>query len=322
MRTAAVGVLMCALWTCLPPVAATTRGTTKYLIYTVKSGEGFNLRRDVHMRAATLLRLLQEQSVGGTGDWILVLPPWPRLYHWRSASRDRVTFVPWAKFFDLPSLNLFVPTIEFDEYLQRNGHTIDEVMVLQNFEGEFTVDDFGKIEEQLCLGDQYRYERVSGGRWKGRMFGVEGLSIKIHRCISAMGHISLILPYLRQLKGNSMLVENFEILLHERYGDTHYWQSRYSMVYAKHLREAGNRFMSETLDYRPNEGGVGRQPAKDGGGKYISIHLRRQDYLYAHKDVVPSLEGAASQLNTLKKELGLETVFLASDSSVDGQWKD
>ena len=79
------------------------------------------------MRVATLLRLLQEQSVGGTGDWVLVLPPWPRLYHWRSASRDRVTFVPWAKFFDLPSLNLFVPTIEFDEYLQRNGHTIDEV---------------------------------------------------------------------------------------------------------------------------------------------------------------------------------------------------
>ena len=91
------------------------------------TGEGFNLRRDVHVRAATLLRLLQEQSVGGTSDWVLVLPPWPRLYHWRSASRDRVTFVPWAKFFDLPSLNLFVPTIEFDQYLQRNGHTIDEV---------------------------------------------------------------------------------------------------------------------------------------------------------------------------------------------------
>ena len=54
-----------------------------------------------------------------------------------------------------------------------------------------------KFDLSYCV----RYKRVSGGGWKGRMFGVEGLSIKIHRCMSAMGHISLILPYLRQLKG-------------------------------------------------------------------------------------------------------------------------
>ena len=79
------------------------------------------------MRAAALVRLLQKQSVGGTSDWVLVLPPWPRMYHWRSASHDSANFIPWGHFFDLPSLNQFVPTIEFDEYLERNGHTIDEV---------------------------------------------------------------------------------------------------------------------------------------------------------------------------------------------------
>ena len=45
-----------------------------------------------------------------------------------------------------------------------------------------------------------RYRRVSEG-WKGRVFGVEDISILNHRCISAMGHISLILPHLRQLMG-------------------------------------------------------------------------------------------------------------------------
>ena len=80
------------------------------------------------MRAATLVRLLQEELVGGTSDWVLVLPPWPKLYHWRSAYRDRLmAFTPWSRFFDLPSLNQFVPTIEFDDYLERNGHRIDEV---------------------------------------------------------------------------------------------------------------------------------------------------------------------------------------------------
>lgn len=87
------------------------------------TGEGFNLRRDVHMRAATLVRLLQERA-GGL-DWVLVLPPWPRLYHWRSATSQ--AYEPWHKFFDLASLNEFIPSIEFDDYLERNGHVINEV---------------------------------------------------------------------------------------------------------------------------------------------------------------------------------------------------
>lgn len=72
------------------------------------------------MRAATLVRMLRE-----TGDWVLVLPPWPRLYHWRSPSEH--SFIPWERFFDLESLNEYVPSIEFDDYLQQNGHVIDEV---------------------------------------------------------------------------------------------------------------------------------------------------------------------------------------------------
>lgn len=86
------------------------------------AGEGFNLRRDVHMRATTLVRLLQERS---GHDWVLVLPPWPRLYHWKTASSQ--VYEPWHKFFDLASLNEFVPSIEFDDYLEQNGHVIHEV---------------------------------------------------------------------------------------------------------------------------------------------------------------------------------------------------
>lgn len=86
------------------------------------AGEGFNLRRDVHMRATTLVRLLQERS---GHDWVLVLPPWPRLYHWKTASSQ--VYEPWHKFFDLASINEFAPSIEFDDYLERNGHVINEV---------------------------------------------------------------------------------------------------------------------------------------------------------------------------------------------------
>ena len=97
-------------------------GRARYRLYSVNPGEGFNLRRDVHVRVANLVKELREKE-----DWILVLPPWPHLYHWKSQFDQ--TNLPWGMFFDVSSLNKYVPSIEFitfDEYLQKVGY-IDEV---------------------------------------------------------------------------------------------------------------------------------------------------------------------------------------------------
>ena len=106
----------------IPPTysAGAGNGGTRYLLYSVNPGEGFNLRRDVHLRAATLVKKLREKE-----DWVLVLPPWPRLHHWKSEIKQHN--VLWGKFFDLPSLNEYVPSIEFNEYLKREDHVINEV---------------------------------------------------------------------------------------------------------------------------------------------------------------------------------------------------
>lgn len=90
-----------------------------YLLYSVNPGEGFNLRRDVHMRAATLVKELRTLS---EENWVLVLPPWPRLYHWKSRTVQQ-SDVKWEAFFDVPSLNQYVLSIEFDEYLQLGQET-------------------------------------------------------------------------------------------------------------------------------------------------------------------------------------------------------
>ena len=95
---------------------------THYLLYSVNPGEGFNLRRDVYMRAATLVRELRK-----TEDWVLVLPPWPHLHHWKTNYLQ--TNLKWEKFFDLPSLNEYVPVIEFEDFLTKEGRTIDEVRI-------------------------------------------------------------------------------------------------------------------------------------------------------------------------------------------------
>ena len=54
----------------------------RYLFYDVNMGEGFNLRRDVFMRVAILVKNLNIKSK--LYHYSLVLPPWGRLYHWQS----------------------------------------------------------------------------------------------------------------------------------------------------------------------------------------------------------------------------------------------
>ena len=49
--------------------------------------------------------------------WVLVLPAWGRVYHWKSRDLDQEA-LPWGTFFDLESLRKFVPVIEFEEFLK------------------------------------------------------------------------------------------------------------------------------------------------------------------------------------------------------------
>ncbi|VDD78576.1 unnamed protein product [Mesocestoides corti] len=77
---------------------------TKYLFYGVNKHEGFNLRRDVYIRIANLVR---------NYNWILVLPPWSQAFHW-----DGVSAYPWSTFFDVDALRKFIPVIEHHEFLQ------------------------------------------------------------------------------------------------------------------------------------------------------------------------------------------------------------
>lgn len=83
----------------------------RYLLYDVNPPEGFNLRRDVYIRVASLLKTLLQ-----TEEWVLVLPPWGRLYHWQSPDIHQVR-IPWSDFFDLPSLNRNIPVIEYEQFI-------------------------------------------------------------------------------------------------------------------------------------------------------------------------------------------------------------
>merc|ERR1712048_129379 len=84
--------------------SATAATTTRYFLYDVKYGEGFNLQREVYPRAGWIVAQLNKavekkcgkKVEGPCARWKLVLPPWCRVVHWWSDSKH----MPWGTFFD------------------------------------------------------------------------------------------------------------------------------------------------------------------------------------------------------------------------------
>lgn len=147
----------------------------RYLLYEVNSSEGFNLRRDVYMRMASLARQLQQH-----GDWTLILPPWGDLYHWKSNDITQVQ-LPWSLFFDVPSLRKYTPVLELADVLKEYKHVhIDTLYYLQHYaEGWKDGKWEEKLDERPCIDNppyMYGHDRsclcvlnISRSRTKGTL---------------------------------------------------------------------------------------------------------------------------------------------------------
>ena len=70
----------------------------------------------MYVRAANLIKSVRDDGK----DWVLVVPPWRRMYHWQTYDVQQ-TAVPWSSFFDLDSMNLYVPVIEFHDFARYTG---------------------------------------------------------------------------------------------------------------------------------------------------------------------------------------------------------
>jgi hypothetical protein len=66
---------------------------SRYLLYTVNPGEGFNLARDVYLRVAALVQELNREQ-----QWTLVLPMFSNP-HWQNRKYE-----PFDSFFQMDSL--------------------------------------------------------------------------------------------------------------------------------------------------------------------------------------------------------------------------
>lgn len=154
---------------------------TKYLIYDVNPGEGFNLRRDVYLRVANLMKLLLEKQ-----KWVLVLPPWRRLYHWRTNIYQ--TGLPWETFFDLNNLNRYVPVIDFKDYVKQTGsYGIDEIVYLQRYKEGWKDGVWEeKIDDRSCI-DNPVYYKGDDGLFRGYFWDIPEVFARKFKCVSVQG---------------------------------------------------------------------------------------------------------------------------------------
>ncbi|XP_015925104.2 GDP-fucose protein O-fucosyltransferase 2 isoform X2 [Parasteatoda tepidariorum] len=292
----------------------------RFLLYDVNPGEGFNLRRDVYMRIATLVKKLNEATT--EHQWILVLPPWGPLYHWKSKNINFQSQIKWSMFFDLTSLKKYVPVIELHEFLNEHGPAIDDLYYLQHYAEGWTNgawEERANIRECIEPPPYRKFQNVFNG-W---FWGFDEIYAMNFHCLSIQGYSSTLKKFLFHSSASAIMIDRAEVILHDAFGDSEYWMVRRSMVFSQKLISIGNDFRKLHLNSSDEEGKTILKPGelnsqivrKAIGGPYISVHLRRRDFVKARPTEVPSIKFAAKQIKKKMKDLNLKLVFIATDST-------
>ncbi|XP_023725442.1 GDP-fucose protein O-fucosyltransferase 2 [Cryptotermes secundus] len=298
-----------------------TKSVPRYVLYDVNPPEGFNLRRDVYMRMAIFVKKLKKFE-----DCHLVLPPWGQLYHWQSTDVGRQDMLPWSLFFDIPSLRKFAPVMEMHEFLQEFGSLmLDVVYVLQHYKGMWESNQWvQKFEIEPCH-EKHRYSRSENGMYKGWFWGYPNITATEVHCLSFHGHASHLKGVLQNLKARAVMFDHAEVALHDVFGDALYWKARRSMRFSSGLVKLAGSFRMEYLNstdetdgtVRPGDWTKEKAHSDVTGGPYMCVHLRRKDFLWGRPKQVPSIRGAAKQMKVHLEQLGLTTVFVATDAPLE-----
>ncbi|XP_073828222.1 O-fucosyltransferase 2 [Musca autumnalis] len=308
-----------------------------YLIYDVNRPEGFNLRRDVYIRLSTFVRKLQRRKPGYE-NVRLVLPPWPRLYHWRSHHIEQ-DHLPWEHFFDIESLRRYAPVLDYPEWInemqqlgleENNLVPVHKILQLKHFKDMFENGVFKDKWEFSGDCEDDSKQAIQGSFLKQEPILLKDPSIQ---CVNFQGSANLLSQVIqrtwRSLENDGLpkviAILNAEVVLHDHWADREFWRARRSMRFAKNLVEIANNFRRTNFDSNDELDLVQRpamweyeSPKHKGqalGGPYLCVHLRRGDFLYGRETTTPSLKSSALQVKYHLLNYNLSTVFLATDAT-------
>ncbi|XP_017086756.1 GDP-fucose protein O-fucosyltransferase 2 [Drosophila eugracilis] len=309
------------------------RGTV-YILYDVNISEGFNLRRDVYIRLAVFVHHLQRSK--RFRKVRLVLPPWPRLYHWHSQGLQQEA-LPWSHFFDLDSLRRYAPVLDYEEFLDEQRIFGNPGAPLVHVTHAFRLQHYDVMLEQGIFKD--KFERIadkpcrSDSLTGGPLLRQPELRIDRFHCVQFQGSARLLEKLLRSaidedtagledaddMRTYALL--SAETVLHDHWGDIHFWRARRSMRFARRLSQVAADFRQKVLAtvdagvQRPAMWELERPKRNAIGGNYLCAHLRRGDFLRSREATTPSLKAAAQQVKQLLRTFNMTTVFLASDAT-------
>ena len=94
------------------------------------------------------------------------------------------------------------------------------------------------------------------------------------------------------------------------------------------MREVADKFREKKLkstddkDKTPYAEDWREQVPEEGsalGGPYLSLHMRRGDFTYAHQETVPSIEEIGTEVAKQLKKYKLKKVYLATDGTDEGR---
>lgn len=305
---------------------ATQDTNVRYILYDVNPGEGFNLRRDVFMRIAVFVKKLNQER---RGKFVLVLPPWGRLYHWQTRELGYQVKIPWKSFFDVDSIRRYVPAIELEEFLEREGPIIDTVLYLQSYKEGWKGNFEYKHDFRECISDHLPYAKDSTQDefFSGWFWDYSEIKARDFKCLSVQGPTTVIKDLILNDMGGqrAIMLDRAENLLHDFFGDAEYWMARRSMRFAQDLVQAADEFRQKVLNSNDETDNTvisekwedqeaEREPR---GGNYLCVHLRRKDYVHSRKNQIPSLKGAAEQVQSKLVEKGLTQVFVSTDAPME-----
>ncbi|KAM8719491.1 hypothetical protein ACLKA7_012104 [Drosophila subpalustris] len=319
------------------------RGTV-YILYDVNISEGFNLRRDVYIRMAVFVRRLRRRK--RFQNVRLVLPPWPRLYHWHSHGLAQNDLL-WRNFFDLASLRRYAPVLDYDEFVAEYRMFGMPAPPYVHVSQVFRLTHYEIMMEQGVFRD--KYERVTvpdtdGQRTDackeksisgGPLLQQRLLRYGRYHCVRFQGSAGLLERMLREAIAEDTAgvddaydmrvyaVLSAETVLHDNWGDEHFWMARRSMRFAQTLNQVAADFRLLSLSTTDTSAGVQRpamweleRPKRDArGGDYLCAHLRRGDFVKSRESTTPTLKAAAQQIKQLLRAFNLSTVFVASDAT-------
>lgn len=274
-----------------------TPETAKYIFYEVNPPEGFNLRRDVYLRLAIMVKKFSEKERKHGRQWKLVLPPWGPLYHWRSTQKISQRALPWNLFFDIDSLRSFAPVIELHELLDiEKNLTLDKIYMLQHYKDAF---ENGVFVEKWEINDSVSCE------YSGNFWGQTNVVVRDIQCVNFQGVASKLTEILSLNSYDRMIMfTNAETALHDEYGTSLYWEARKSMRFNSDLVQIASDFIATVFK-------CGDEKCNN----YLGIHWRRRDFAAGRRKDVPSIKGTVKQISeALMKNDLIKYVFIATDA--------